>query len=53
MPKKIFKGLPMFLHLKFFKTALMGDIKQWLNRHRHRRSGFNVKRKMQNVKGKC
>jgi hypothetical protein len=27
-PQKNFKGLPMFLHLKFFKTALMGDIRQ-------------------------
>jgi hypothetical protein len=26
--KKKFKGFPMFLHSKNFKTAFMGDIKQ-------------------------
>jgi hypothetical protein len=32
-PKKKFKGFPLFLHLKNFKTALMGDIRQWWSRH--------------------
>jgi hypothetical protein len=45
----------MFLQLKIFKSALMGDLKQWSSRHRrHRRryccryrcSGSNVERKM-------
>jgi hypothetical protein len=53
--KKKFKGFPMFLHSKFFETALMGDIKQWssrrhyrrhLYRRRHRCSGSKVERKM-------
>jgi hypothetical protein len=32
-PPKKFKGFPMFLYLKIFKTALMGDIRQWWCRH--------------------
>jgi hypothetical protein len=47
--KKI-KGFPMFFTFEKFKTALMGDIKQWsschhhhrdLYRHRHRRNRSN------------
>jgi hypothetical protein len=45
--------------LKFFKTALKDDLRQWSSRHchrrhryrrRHRRSGSGVERKMKNVK---
>jgi hypothetical protein len=52
----------MFLHLKFFKTALTSNIKQWSSRHyrrrhlyrrRHCRSGSVVERKMDDVKGIC
>jgi hypothetical protein len=52
----------MFLHLKNFKTALKVDLRHWSSRHRrcrhryqcrHRRSESKVKRKKQNVKGKC
>jgi hypothetical protein len=52
----------MFFALENLKTALMGDLKQWLNRHchcrrryrrRHRRSESKVKRKMKDVKGNC
>jgi hypothetical protein len=35
--KKKFKGFPMFSRLKIFKTALMGDIKQWPSHHSNRR----------------
>jgi hypothetical protein len=35
--KKNFKGFPMFFTLENFKTALMGDIKQWSSRHCRRR----------------
>jgi hypothetical protein len=50
----------MFLHYKIFKTAFMGDIKQWWSRHRHRRHRYrrrhrrsrsNVERKIKDVKG--
>jgi hypothetical protein len=34
--KKISRVSPCFLHLKIFKTALMGDIRQCSSRHRHR-----------------
>jgi hypothetical protein len=30
--KKKFKGFPMFLHWKNFKTTFVGDIKQWSSR---------------------
>jgi hypothetical protein len=52
----------MFLHLKNFKTALKGNVKQWSSRRlrrccryrrRRRRSRSKVKRKMNNVKGDC
>jgi hypothetical protein len=46
----------MILPLKFFKPALMSNIKQWSSyryRRRHRRSGTNVERKMKYVKGNC
>jgi hypothetical protein len=57
--KKNSRVSPCFLLLKIFKTALMGDIKQWWSRHwhrrhryrrRHRRSASKVERKM---KGNC
>jgi hypothetical protein len=57
--KKKFKGFPMFLHLKNFKTALKGDLRQWSSRHRyrrhrygcrHRRSESVVERKAKDVK---
>jgi hypothetical protein len=31
--KKNSEGFPMFFTLKFFKTAFMGDLKQWSSRH--------------------
>jgi hypothetical protein len=52
--KKKFKGFPLFFILKFFKTALFCDIKQWASRHRchrhryrrrHRRSRSKVENK--------
>jgi hypothetical protein len=59
--KKKFKGFPMFLHSKIFKTALMGDMKLWSSRHRrhrrhryrrYRRSRSIVEKKRSNAKGK-
>jgi hypothetical protein len=56
--KKKIQGFPPVLHLNFFKTALKRDLKQWSIRHRrrrhryrcrHRRSGSNVERKMNDV----
>jgi hypothetical protein len=50
----------MFLYFKIFKTALMGDIKQyWIHHHfcrrryrrRHRRSEPKVEGMMKDVKG--
>jgi hypothetical protein len=32
--KKKFKGFPLFFIFKNFKTAFLGDIKQWASRHR-------------------
>jgi hypothetical protein len=58
--KKKFKGFPMFLHLKFFKTALKSDLRHWSGRHhrrrhrylrRHRRGESKVERKLNIVKG--
>jgi hypothetical protein len=52
----------MFFTFKNFKTALMGDLKQWSSRHyrrrrryrhRHRRSRSKVEKKRKNAKGKC
>jgi hypothetical protein len=52
----------MFLHYKNFKTAFVGDVKQWSSRHRHRRHRYRrrhrhseskVEREMSNVQGKC
>jgi hypothetical protein len=60
--KKNFKGFPMFLHLKFFKTALTSDLRQWPSRRyrrrhlycrRHRLRKSKVERKMNNVEGYC
>jgi hypothetical protein len=60
--KKKFKGFPMYLHLKNFKTGLMSGIKQWSSRHQHLRhryrrclgcSGSKVEIKMNDVKGNC
>jgi hypothetical protein len=53
--KKICEGFPLYLHWKFFKTALTIDIKQRSSRHyrrrrryrrRHRRSESKVEKKM-------
>jgi hypothetical protein len=50
----------MLLHYKILKTAFMGDIRQWLSRHchrrrryprRHRRSESKVEKKVKDVKG--
>jgi hypothetical protein len=35
--KKNFKGFPLFFICKIFKTAFLGDIKQWVIRHCHHR----------------
>jgi hypothetical protein len=35
--KKKFKGFPLFLIFKIFKTAISCDIKQWASRHHHHR----------------
>jgi hypothetical protein len=35
--KKKFKGFPLFFIFEIFKTAFLGDIKQWASRHRHHR----------------
>jgi hypothetical protein len=52
--KKNFKGFPLFFISEIFKTAFLGDIKQWANRHRrhhlryrrrHRRSRSKVENK--------
>jgi hypothetical protein len=52
----------MFLHSKFFKTALKSDKRQWWSRHyrrhhryRHRysRSESKVERTMKDVKDNC
>jgi hypothetical protein len=52
--KKNFKGFPMFLRLKIFKTAIKSDLKQWSSRQcRHRRSESKDERKMKKVKGNC
>jgi hypothetical protein len=32
--KKKFKGFPLLFIFKNFKTAFLGDIKQWASRHR-------------------
>jgi hypothetical protein len=59
--KKKFKGFPMFFTSKFFKTALIGDLKQWWSRHyrqrscyhrRYRRSRSGEKRKRVEAKGR-
>jgi hypothetical protein len=60
--QKNFKGFPMFLHLKIFKTAFMGDIKQWSSRHhrrrhryrrRHCRSESKDEKNLKDVKSNC
>jgi hypothetical protein len=60
-PKKNCEGFPMFLHLKIFKTAFMGDIKlRWNRRYRHRRRRYRrhrrslskVEKKRRLIKGK-
>jgi hypothetical protein len=38
--KKKFKGFPLFLIIKIFKTAFLGDIKQWANRYRRPRPRY-------------
>jgi hypothetical protein len=59
--KKKFKGFPLFFTSKIFKTALIGDLKQWWCRHYrrrrfyrrpHRRGRSGEKRKRIDAKGK-
>jgi hypothetical protein len=59
--KKNCEGFPLFFTLKNFKSAFVGDIKLWSSRHyrhrrrcsrRHRRSRSELKRKINDAKGK-
>jgi hypothetical protein len=57
-PKKKLRGVPHVCTFENFKTALLGDIKQWSSRHhryrhryrrRHRRSGSIIEKTLNTV----
>jgi hypothetical protein len=55
--KKKLQGFPHVFHFENFKTAFMGDIKQWLSRHyrhRHRRYRRHRRhRRSRSIKERC